>query len=89
MTSNDSGKGVRKNFKLLKYEHFVYHFKACDLEIPLNSFFARYLNFAKIRTKTNFSKFLKVFINRESNYIFKSPDYVLQRYIQFVHILKV
>ena len=26
--------GVRKNFKLLKYEHIIYHFKARDLEIP-------------------------------------------------------
>ena len=27
--------GVRKNFKLLKYEHIINHFKARDLEIPL------------------------------------------------------
>ena len=24
-----------KNFKLLKYEHIIYHFKVLDLEIPL------------------------------------------------------
>ena len=24
-----------ENFELLKYEHIVYHYKACDLEIPL------------------------------------------------------
>ena len=27
--------GCPKNFKLLKYEHNKYHFKARDLEIPL------------------------------------------------------
>ena len=32
---NGSGMGVRKNFKLLKYEHIIYHFKARDLEIKL------------------------------------------------------
>ena len=32
---NGSGMGVRKNFKLLKYEHIINHFKACDLEILL------------------------------------------------------
>ena len=26
---------VPKNLKPLKYEHIIYHFKACDLEIPL------------------------------------------------------
>ena len=26
---------VRKNFKLLKYEPIIHHFKACDLEILL------------------------------------------------------
>ena len=25
---------VRKNFKLLEYEHIIYHFEARDLEIP-------------------------------------------------------
>ena len=32
---NDSAMAPEKNFKLLKYEHTVYHFKAHDLEIPL------------------------------------------------------
>ena len=27
--------GCPKNFKLLKYEYIIYHFKARDLEIPL------------------------------------------------------
>ena len=42
---------VSEKFRLLKYEHIIYHFKARDLEIPLYKFLARYLNFAKIRTK--------------------------------------
>ena len=53
---------VRKNFKLSKYEHIIYHFKARDLEIPFINCFARYLNFAKMQAKTDFAKFLKVFI---------------------------
>ena len=32
---NDSEMAVRKKFKLLKYEHINYHFKARDLEILL------------------------------------------------------
>ena len=27
--------GCPKNFKLLKYEHIIYHFEARDLENPL------------------------------------------------------
>ena len=48
MTPNGSGlMGVRKNVKLLKYEHIIYGLKARDLEIPLRKIFKRYLNFAK------------------------------------------
>ena len=54
---------VRKNFRLLKYEHIIYHVKARDLEISFNvNCFAKYLNFAKIQAKSDFAKFLKVFI---------------------------
>ena len=35
MTPHGSRMGVRKNFKLLKYEHILTYFKASDLEIPL------------------------------------------------------
>ena len=28
-------KWVSEKFKLLRYEHIIYHFKARDLEIPL------------------------------------------------------
>ena len=31
MTPNGSGMGVRKNFKLLKYEHIIYSFEARNL----------------------------------------------------------
>ena len=49
---------VSEKFKLLKYEHITYHFKARDLEIPLIYFFARYLNFAKIQAKQISRNFL-------------------------------
>ena len=35
MTPNGSGMGVRKNFRLLKYEYIIYSFEARNLEIPL------------------------------------------------------
>ena len=31
---NEIRNGSRKNFRLLEYEHIIYHFKAHDLEIP-------------------------------------------------------
>ena len=52
--------GSRKNFKLLKYEHI----KALGLDrdsVNINCF-AKYLNFSEILAKTDFAKFLKVFI---------------------------
>ena len=52
---------VQKQFKLLKYVHIRYHFKASGDSVNINCF-ARYLNFVKIRAKTYFAKFLKVFI---------------------------
>ena len=33
-SQNDSAMAPEENFKLLKYEHIMYHFKAHDLEIP-------------------------------------------------------
>ena len=35
MTPQWSAMAPEKNFRLLKYEHIIYHFKAHDLEIPL------------------------------------------------------
>ena len=35
MTLQRHCKDSRKNFRLLKYKHIIYHFKARDLEIPL------------------------------------------------------
>ena len=66
----------------------VNYFKARDLEIPLILiFFARYLNFAKIRAK----KFREIFksVHKIAKFKYfakvitysKSPDYVLQSYI--------
>ena len=62
MTPNGSGVGVQKKFKLLKYEHIIYHFKATDPEIPLIKIFSEIFKFRENASKTNFSKFLKVFI---------------------------
>ena len=33
--SRNAPQRLKKNLKLLKYEHIIYHFKAHDLEIPL------------------------------------------------------
>ena len=33
MTPNGPERGVRKNLRLLKYEHIIYSFEARDLEI--------------------------------------------------------
>ena len=33
MYRNGSRMAVQKNFKLLKYEHIMYSFEACDIEI--------------------------------------------------------
>ena len=54
--------GCSKKFQTLKYEHITYHFKADSGDSVNINCFARYLNFAKIRAKADFAKFLKVFI---------------------------
>ena len=41
MTPNGSEKGVRKNFKLLKYEDIIYSFEARNLEILNMSLLSR------------------------------------------------
>ena len=56
-----------KKFKLLKYEHIIYHFKARDLEITVNiNFFSEIFKFRKNASKTDFAKFLKVFIKSQN-----------------------
>ena len=35
ISRNDSATALEKDFKLIKYEHVMYHFKTHDLEIPL------------------------------------------------------
>ena len=37
MTPQRLQNGCPKNFKLLKYEHIIYHFKARDLELEITS----------------------------------------------------
>ena len=46
---------LRKNFKLLKYEHIIYHFKARDLEIQ---FFREIIKFRKMQAKQILPNFL-------------------------------
>ena len=55
--------GVRKNSKLLKYEHIIYHFKASDLENSVNS---KIFKFRENTSKTNFAKFLKVLLESQN-----------------------
>ena len=79
-------KGSRKNFRLLKYEHIIYHFKARGDSVDIN-FFAKYLNFEEILAKTDFTKFSSVYKIAKFRYFAKvityskSPDHVLQSYI--------
>ena len=62
MTPNGSGMGVGKKFKLLKYEHNIYQFKARDLRLRKYKFFREIFKFCKNTRQANFAKFLKVFI---------------------------
>ena len=59
---------VSKNFKFLKYEHIIYHFKARDLEIPFKFF----REIFKFRENTRIFKYFAKVIAYS-----KSPDYVL------------
>ena len=40
---------LQKNFKLLKYEHIMYHFKAHDLEIPYKYKYKLFREICKFR----------------------------------------
>ena len=79
-------KGSRKHFKLLKYEHIIYYFKAHDLEI-ISKLFRKYLNFSEIWAKADFAKFLSVRKIAKFKYFAKvityskSPDHLLQSYL--------
>ena len=105
LTCSCNNNGNNKRIECLSndYSVFILFYYACAKSSKLSiiaiiniNFFARYLNFGKIRAKTNFAKFLKVFIkSRKFKYFVKiityskSPDYVLQSYISYVYILKV
>ena len=85
MALHGSGMAVRKNFKLLKYEHIIYHFKARGLEISniynyfreilkFRDFYEHFKKFREICFCLFFAKFeyfAKVIIYS------KSPDHVL------------
>ena len=51
--------GCPKKFQTFKV---IYRFKARDLEIPLNTIFREIFKFRENTSKTDFPKFLKVFI---------------------------
>ena len=50
----------KKNFKLLKYEHIIHHFKAWRFRIY--NYFHEIFKFRENIRKTDFAKFLKLFI---------------------------
>ena len=64
---NGSGVGVRKKFKLLKYEHIVYSFEARNLEIWICNYFREIFKFRDfMNTLQNlFSSYFreKIYIN--------------------------
>ena len=60
--SCDRGQLVSAFQLTFKIWTFIYRFKASGLEISNIITFAKYSNFAKIWAKTDFTKFLKVFI---------------------------
>ena len=57
-------RAVRKNFKLLKYEHIIYHFKENGLEISnvQYNYFREIFKFRENMSENRVAKFLKVFI---------------------------
>ena len=45
---------VRKNFRLLEYEHIIYHFKAHNLEISFYKLFREICKFSENMSKNKF-----------------------------------
>ena len=66
-----------KNFKLIKYEHIIYHFEVRGLEIRIYNYFRenmsknRFREFLSVHKIAKFEYFPKVIIYA------KSPDHVL------------
>ena len=53
---------VRKNFKLLEYEHIIYHFEARDLEIPnIYNLFREIFKFREDKSNNLFREIRKCF----------------------------
>ena len=77
--------GVRKNVKLLKYEHIIYSFEACNLEILTCNYFLEIFKFRNFMNTliTIFVKFVFARISRNLNIsrkkfiLTESPDHVL------------
>ena len=75
---------VRKNVKLLKYEHIIYHFKGRGLEISKCNYFREIFKFRDfMNTLRNFAKSVCAHIFAKFEYFAKliiyskSPDHVL------------
>ena len=65
-----------KKFKLLKYQHIIYHFKARDLEILSIKIFSRKYEQNKFRETLGVHKIAKF---KYFAKIITYPDYVLQK----------
>ena len=86
--------GCSKNFKLLKYEHVIYHFKAVVWRLRIYHYFREIVKFRDfMNTLRNFAKSVCAHIFAKLEYFvkviiyLKTPDHVLQNAISYVHIL--
>ena len=77
---------VRKNFKLLEYEHIIHHFEAGDLEIPnIYNLFREIFKFREDKSNNVFHEILKCFRKTAKFEFFakqiiylETPDHPLQ-----------
>ena len=59
---------IRTNFKLLKFEHIIYSFKARNLEILICNYFLEIFKFRVfMNTLRSFSKFVSLVFSRNLN----------------------
>ena len=75
MTPNGFGMGIRKNFKLLKYEHIIYSFEARNLEILNMGLLSR--SILILRFYEHFKKFREICFAR----IFVKFKYLVKKFI--------
>ena len=66
--SNGSGTALQKHFRLIKYEHIIYHFEARGLEISIYNYFREIFKFRHfMNTLRNFAKSVFVHIFAKLN----------------------